>query len=139
MKAVFEGLVFDENGNPAMVTRVGDEPMYIVDDAGFKRHIPSEQIDRQVIAFMLKEVEGHEDLLTDQTAKMLGQDDPFSRAAIASQWKNIDQQFEAILQTGIPEDMRAYLGMMGLRIVVNLHGDVLEVNQPGMIASDDEE
>lgn len=139
MKAVFEGLVFDEWDRPAEVVYVGSESMYVVDDAGFRRHIPSEQVDRQVLDLMLESVEGHEDLLTDQTAKMLGQDDPFSKAAIAAQWKNAAQQFDMVLQTGIPEDMRAYLGMMGFKIFINMHGEVINVEQPGAMPSGDDE
>jgi hypothetical protein len=138
-KAVFEGLVFDEAGRPAQVVYVGDDPCYVVDDAGFRRHIPAEQIDQQVLEAMRQSIEGHEDLLSDQTAKMLGQDDIFSRAMIYQQIRNLDQQFSSLAQTGIPEDLRAYLGMMGFRIRINVHGEVLEVEQPGMIADDGEE
>jgi hypothetical protein len=42
------------------------------------------------------------------------------------------------MKTGLPEELRAYLGMMGFRIRINFHGEVLEVAQPGMIADDDE-
>src|SRR5262245_52725913 len=45
---LFAGLVFDEFGNPAASALVGEEPCYVVDDAGFHRHIPSAQVDRQV-------------------------------------------------------------------------------------------
>jgi hypothetical protein len=103
---LFSGLVFDEIGNPVGVTYVGSEPCYIVNDSGFQRHIPSEQVDRQVLNMMKEQIEGHEDLLTEQTAKMLGQDDIFSRAIIENQLKNIDQQMENILQTGLPEEGR---------------------------------
>ena len=137
-QAVFAGLVFDENDNPADVAYVGDEPCYVVNDEGFRRHIPSEQVDRQVLKFMGDMIEGHEDLISEQTAKMLGQDDPFSVAAINAQLQNLDQQFDQVLQVGLPEDVRAYLGMMGFRIRINVHGEVLEVEQPGMIAGDDE-
>jgi hypothetical protein len=137
-QAVFAGLVFDENDNPADVAYVGDEPCYVVNDEGFRRHIPSEQVDRQVLKFMGDMIEGHEDLISEQTAKMLGQDDPFSVAAINAQLQNLDQQFDQVLQVGLPEDVRAYLGMMGFRIRINVHGEVLEVEQPGMIADDDE-
>ena len=137
-KAVFQGLVFDEFGQPAEVVYVGEDPCYVVNDAGFRRHIPAEQIDQQVLEAMRQSIEGHEDLLSDQTAKMLGQDDIFSRAMIEQQIRNLDQQFGNLMQTGIPEDMRAYLGMMGFRIRINVHGEVLEVEQPGMIADDDE-
>ena len=135
---LFQGLIFDEYDQPVEVVNVGDEPCYVVNDAGFRRHIPSENVDRQVLLMMSKLVEGHEDELANQTAKMLGQDDIFSKALIENQLKNLDQQFETVLKTGIPEDGRAYMGMMGFRVKINIHGDVLEVNQPGMIAPDDE-
>ena len=138
-KALFAGLVVDEFDRTVSLVNVGDEPCYVVDDAGFHRHIPAEQIDRQVLDSMRESIEGHEDLLTDQTAKMLGQDDIFSRAMIEQQIRNLDQQFGNLMQTGLPEEMRAYLGMMGFRIRINVHGEVLEVEQPGMIADDDDE
>lgn len=136
--AVFEGLVIDERDQPAEVVYVGDEPCYVVDDSGFRRHIPSEQVDRQVLQAMLEMIEGHEDLLTAQTAKMLGSEDPFSVAMIEKQLENIDEQIGTLLETGIPEELRAYLGMMGFRVRIDVHGDVLTVDQPGMIIDDDE-
>ena len=138
-QAVFAGLVFDENDNPAEVVFVGGEPCYVVNDAGFHRHIPAEQIDRQVLENMASLISGHEDAVSEQTAKMLGQEDPFSMAIIQSQLKNISQQFDNLMKTGLPEELRAYLGMMGFRIRINMHGEVLEVAQPGMAADDDEE
>ena len=137
-KAVFEGLVVDERDQPVEVVYVGDEPCYVVDDSGFRRHIPSEQVDRQVLQAMLEMIEGHEDLLTAQTAKMLGSEDPFSVAMIEKQLENIDEQIGTLLETGIPEELRAYLGMMGFRVRIDVHGDVIAVDQPGMIIDDDE-
>ncbi|KPL83939.1 hypothetical protein SE15_01635 [Thermanaerothrix daxensis] len=136
---LFAGLVVDENEQPVEVAYVGDEPCYVVNDRGFRRHIPSEQVDRQVLEIMRQQIEGHEDLLSEQTAKMLGQEDPFSRAIIYTQLRNLDKQFEQLLQTGIPEEGRAYLGMMGFRVVINLHGEVLRVEQPGVVSDEDEE
>jgi len=137
-RALFEGLVFDENDNPAQVTYVGDEPCYVVDDAGFLRHIPSEQVDRQVLENLEQLIAGSEEAITEQAAQMLGQDDIFTRAMIENQLKNIGQQFDALIEVGIPEETRAYMGMMGFRIRINVHGDVLDVEQPGMIAPEDE-
>ncbi|MBI5944793.1 MAG: hypothetical protein HY864_10535 [Chloroflexi bacterium] len=128
---LFAGLVIDEEGRPAESAFIGNEPCYVVDDAGFRRHIPAEQVDRAVLAQMTEMMKGSEDLLSEQTAKMLGQDDPFSKAMIEQQLKNIDKQFDALMKTGIPEDMRAYLGMMGFKVVINYHGEVLRVEQPG--------
>jgi len=133
---LFAGLVIDENGNPAETAYVGDEPCYVLDDAGFRRHISSEGVDRQVLQHLQDLMKGSEDLISEQTAKMLGQEDVFSVAAIAQHLKNMDKQFDTLLQQGIPEDARAYLGMMGFRVVINYQGEVLRVEQPGM--TDDE-
>jgi hypothetical protein len=42
----------------------------------------------------------------------------------------MDQQFDALMQQGIPEEGRAYLGMLGFKVVINYHGEVVKVNQP---------
>ena len=133
---LFAGLVIDEYGNPAETAYVGDEPCYVLDDAGFRRHISSEGVDRQVLQHLQDLMRGSEELISEQTAKMLGQDDVFSVAAIAQQLKNMAKQFDMLLQQGIPEDARAYLGMMGFKVVVNYQGEVLRIEQPGAI--DDE-
>ena len=135
---LFAGLVLDEFGNPAETALVGDEPCYVIDDAGFRRHIPAEQVDKQVLGQIADLMKGSEDLISEQTAKMLGQEDVFTKAAIEQQLKNIDKQFDQLMQAGIPEDMRAYLGMMGFKVTINMHGEVLGIDQPG-IASDDDE
>lgn len=138
-KAVFAGLIFDENDRPVEVAFVGQDPCYVVDDQGFRRHIRSETVDRQVLNQMMEMVEGNEDAITEQTAKMLGQEDIFTRAMIANQIKQMDKQFDQLLETGIPEDARAYMGMMGFKIVIDLHGNIVNVYQPGMGIEGDEE
>lgn len=137
-RAVFEGLVFDENDNPVSVVHVGQEAFYVVDDVGFLRHIPSQEVDKQIWERMTAQIEGHEDLLSEQAAKMLGQEDIFTVAMIQNQLKNTDKQFEALMETGIPEDSRAYLGMIGFRITIDIHGKVVDFNQPGLIDNSDE-
>jgi len=129
-KPLFAGLVVDERDRVAESALVGEEPFYVVDDAGFRRHIPADQVDRQVLKQMQEMMKGSEGLISEQTAKMMGQDDIFSKALIENQLKNMDQQFDALMQQGIPEDGRAYLGMLGFKIVINLHGEVLRVEQP---------
>lgn len=135
-QAVFAGLIIDEYDQAVEVVYIGNEPCYVVNDAGFRRHIPSEQVDRQVFESMVEMIAGHEEVISEQAAKMLGQDDIFSMALIASQLKNIDQQFDNLLQRGIPEEARAYMGMMGFRIRINVHGEVLDIEQPGAIDPD---
>jgi hypothetical protein len=132
-KALFAGLVVDEYEHIVETAMVGTEPCYVVDDDGFRRHIPSEQVDRQVLKKMQEMIEGHEDILSEQAAKMLGQDDIFTRAMLETQFKQMDQQFDRILETGLPEESIAYMGMTGFRIRINVHGDVVDIEQPGML------
>lgn len=134
---LFAGLVVDENGKLAESASIGNEPAYVIDDDGFKRHVPAEQIDRAVLNQFAEMMKGSEELLSKETAKMMGQDDPFSQAMIQNQLKNIENHFEVILKTGLPEDMRAYLGMMGFKVVINYHGEIVRVEQPG--GANDEE
>ena len=135
---LFAGLVVDESDRPAETAYVGDEPCYVVDDYGFRRHIPSEQVDRVVLAQIAGLMKGSEDLISEQTAKMIGQEDVFTKAAIEQQLKNIDKQFDQLMQAGIPEDMRQYLGMVGFKIVINVHGEVIKVEQPGTAGDEGE-
>lgn len=136
---LFAGLVIDENGNVAETAFVGSEPFYVVDDAGFRRHIPSEQVDRVVLAQIADMMKGSEEFLSEQTAKMIGQEDIFTKAMLENQLKNIDKQFDQLLETGMPEDMRMYLGMVGFKIVINVHGEVLRVEQPSAPSDEGEE
>lgn len=136
-KAVFSGLVYDEYDQQVADVLVGDEPCYVVDDAGFHRHIPSELVDQQVLESMKGLIEGHEGLISEQAAKMLGQDDIFSIALIEKQLEEMDQHFDQLFKTGIPEDARAYMGMIGFKIIINVHGDVIRIDQPATGISED--
>ena len=138
-RALFEGLVFDIEDNPLEVTWVGDEPSYVLNDGGFLRHIPAETVDQQVWEAITAGISGNEEFLSEQTAKMLGQEDIFSIAVIRQQLENSQAQFEQLRGAGLPQDMRTYLGMTGFRIVVDFHGDVVEIKQPAVTPPDEEE
>ena len=135
---LFAGLVVDEYDNAVETTHVGDEPMYVVNDAGFQRHVPAEQVDKAVLQNMADMIEGHEDELSKAAAKMTGHDDIFSQALLENQLLNIEERFDEILAAGIPEEGRAYLGMTGFKVRINLHGELLEVVQPGMMEPGEE-
>jgi hypothetical protein len=68
-RALFEGLVFDTLDQPLSVTWVGEDPSYVLDDWGFLRHIPAEEVDRQVWDALTAGISGNEDFLSEQTAK----------------------------------------------------------------------
>ncbi len=135
---LFAGLVIDEYGRAAETAYVGDEPCYVVDDAGFRRHIPSAQVDRQVLAQMAEMMKGNEGLLSAQAAKMIGQEDIFTKAMLEQQLKNVDKQFDALMEAGLPENARMYLGMLGFKIIINMHGEVIKMDQPAASGDDDE-
>jgi hypothetical protein len=128
--ALFSGLVVDEDDNPVPVATVGNEAFYVVDDQGFRRHIESERVDRQVLATLKERIEGHEDVISRGTMELIGQEDIFTKAAIEASLHNLEAHFDQLLTQGLPEDARAWLGMMGFRVVVDLHGDVLRVEEP---------
>ncbi len=75
-------------------------------------------------------------MIADQAAKMTGQDDLFSHAILEASLKNIDKQYEFMLEHGIPEETRAYLGFMGFRVILDIHGDILKVEYPSAPPSD---
>jgi hypothetical protein len=129
-KAMFTGLVVDEYERPVEVTFVGDEAFYVVDDDGFRRHVSSEFVDRQVLASIGEMIEGNEDLIAEGTMKMLGQEDIFTKAMIESSLKNVDEQFDEMINQGIPDEAQAWLGMIGFSVVINIHGEVIRVIQP---------
>jgi hypothetical protein len=133
--AMFGGLVFDEAGNAAEVSKVGDEACYVVVDDDFRRHIDAEEIDRQVLHYLREQVEGNRDLAVGAMLDMMGQDDLFTKAAVES---SIDRMEEAVGQS-IPEEALRWLGMLGFRIVVDFHGHVVDIDMPaGGIVEDDE-
>jgi len=129
-KALFAGLVVDEFEQPVEVSLVGDEAFYVVDDNGFRRHVSSEFVDRQVLDHIGEMIEGNEDLIAEGAMKMLGQDDIFTKAMIDTSLSNVDDQFDAMINQGLPEEARAWLGMIGFAVVINIHGEVIRVIQP---------
>jgi hypothetical protein len=129
-KTLFEGLVYDEQDNLAAVKTIGDEAFYVVDDDGFKRHIESEEVDRQVLEFFLQQLEENKDLAIGQAMNMMGKDDLFTKAALDAQMRNID--VNQIIEQGLPEQARNVMGMVGFRVIVNVHGEVVRIVQPAI-------
>jgi hypothetical protein len=126
--AFFEGLVETEDGLPVSVAYVGGVSHYVVDDHGFKRHIEAGQIDRVVLAQFIEQLQANRDQASTVMLRMMGQDDLFAKAAVDSTLRNIS--LEQVLQQRLPPEARQWLGMLGFRIVIDLHGDVLRVDMP---------
>jgi hypothetical protein len=135
-QALFTGLVYDEAGELVETTFIGQEPHYIVMDGDFKRHIAAEIIDRQVIEWIQQQASTNKDMVSDQMMKLLGKDDLFTKAMIDSSITNMDKQ---VMQQGLPDDARMMLGMMGFKIVVDIHGELVNLNMPSQELPGDEE
>jgi hypothetical protein len=124
--ALFAGLVYDERDNPVDTALVGDVPFYVVDDDGFRRHVEAEIVDRQVIEMLREQFMAHREIATEAMLQMLGKDDLFTKAMVDASIENMDQ----VIETGLPEDARTWLGMLGFRVVINRHGEVQELDMP---------
>ncbi|MFQ5436662.1 MAG: hypothetical protein ACE5FD_17530 [Anaerolineae bacterium] len=127
-QTLFAGLVYDEWENLVETAVIGDESFYVVDDEGFRRHVNSEEVDRQVLNIFMDQLEGNRDIAVEQMMRLTGQEDIFAKAAIESQLDNISM--EDIINQGIPEQARNMLGFLGFRIIINYHGQVVKLDQP---------
>jgi hypothetical protein len=127
-QALFRGLVYDEFERPIPAKQVGAEAFYVVNDNGFMRHVDAEEVDRQVLSVFLTQLEENKDLAVEQALRMMGKDDIFTKAALDASMRNIDM--DQIIAQGIPEQARNFLGMLGFRIIINVHGEVVGIDQP---------
>jgi hypothetical protein len=126
-QAVFAGLIYDEDGKPVETAFVGQEPHYIIMDGDFKRHVAAVEVDGQVITWLQEQASANKDMVTEGMMTMLGKDDLFTKAMIDSSL----HQMHKIMEMGLPEDARTMLGMMGFKIIVNTHGEVVNLEMPG--------
>jgi hypothetical protein len=136
-QTLFAGLVFNQEGEPANVTTVGGEPFYVILDAGFRRHVEAEIIDRQVLMWLHEQILSNQELVTEGTMSLLGQDDLFTKAMIEASIQDLDKQVEQLMGQGLPEGVQAWLGMLGFRVVVNVHGEVIEIDAPSVADIED--
>jgi hypothetical protein len=132
--ALFAGLVQDEDGRPVDTVMVGDVPNYVVEVDGFRRHVEAEAVDRQVIELLREQFMEHREIATAAMLQMLGKDDLFTKAMIDASIKNMDQ----VIHQGLPEEARAWLGMLGFRVILNAHGEVVQLEMPEQVDGDGE-
>jgi hypothetical protein len=128
MTAFFEDLVETEDEQPISVAYVGTTAYYVIDDQGFHRHVEARPVDRIVLAQFLDQLHEHEDEASRLMLQQLGSEDLFTKAMVDSTLRNLN--VEQILDQGLPPQARQWLGMLGFRIVLDLHGDVVRINMP---------
>ena len=83
----------------------------------------------------MAQLQEHQDEAAAAMLRMMGQDDLFSKAIVDSTLRNMD--LEKVLNQGLPPDARQLLGLLGLRVIVDLHGEVVRVDLPAVAADDD--
>ena len=137
-RALFEGLVSDTNERPVSVAHVGGVANYVVEDGGFKFHVDAEGVDRQVLTQLREQILANREAVTEGTLKMLGQEDLFTKAMVDSSLNNIDTNFDKLIEQCLPEGARQYMGMLGFRVVIVYHGDLIRFDQPGIVSDEDE-
>jgi hypothetical protein len=137
-QALFDGLVVTPEGQPVTATQLGETAQYVVPDGDFRFHIDAEGVDRQVLRLLGEQISANKEAVTEGAMKMLGQDDLFTQAMISASLNHMDDNFDKLVAQGLPEGARAYLGMLGFRVTLNYHGEVLGVAQPGTAAPEDE-
>ena len=126
-QALFAGLVVDENDHAVETAMIGDEPHYVVDDDGFRRHVLSAAVDRQVLGALREQILAHKDIVLQGAMSMMGRDDLFTKAMLDSSLDRLDEHFDRLMETGLPSGTLQWLGMMGFRIVINYHGEVIRL------------
>lgn len=136
-RALFEGLVVDPQDHPVAVAQIGDRAQYVVEDNGFKFHIDAESVDRQVLGQLAAQITDQHDAVSSGVMKMLGQEDLFTKAAVDASLRHLDDNLAQVLAQGLPEGARVYLSMLGFRVVLNYHGEVVQLVQPSAPDRDD--
>jgi len=135
--AFFEGLVVGADGEPVSVAEVAGKSYYVVDDEGFRRHIDAREVDRIILEQFAAQIVDHREEASGAVLRMLGQDDLFTKAMVDSALSSID--VEQILDRELPAEARQMLGMMGFRIVINRHGEIVKLEMPEAPSDWDEE
>jgi hypothetical protein len=107
-RALFADLIFNEEGQPAREVRIGDVPHYAVPE--------------RILAMR--------DVVTEGMIQLLGEEDLFTRPAIEHAIENMDRVFEA--EDVDVDELRTALWMTGFRATVDVHGDLVHLELPGL-------
>jgi hypothetical protein len=133
-QALFAGLVYNEQGLPAEVNYIGGVAHYAIPDDGFMRHVEAAHIDDTVIAHIKAQITSSQDQVVRGMMQMMGKDDLFTKAAIDASIRNMEQN----IRQSDSNQWLPWLRLMGFRVIVNLHGQVVQVIYPTQTDEDGE-
>ena len=125
-RAMFGGLVQDSRGDLVNVRRIGADEVYVVREDGFDWHLEAGKVDAAIWSHMKQMFVEHRDLIPPEALQALTNGDIFQQAAIESALDRVDE----IERIEMPPQQRDLLALLGFRVVIDYHGDVLEVVMP---------
>ncbi len=134
--AAFAGLVKDPRGQAVEVRRIGGNEFYVVREDDFDWHIEASKVDAAVWQYMKEQFTRLKGDILPHALEAMGQGDPFTLAAIESAIDNMDK----VDAVHLPSEQKDMLALVGFHIVIDYHGDVLEVAMPeqGLDPDDDD-
>jgi len=125
-QALFSGLISNQDGEPVDVAYLGGEAFYAIPDGGFRRHVEAARVDDRVLAMLHERISGMQDVIVQGVLNFLGKDDLFTKVSVDMALKNFEEGF----RQADPTQWKPWLGMLGFRVVVNVHGEVVDVEYP---------
>ena len=125
-QALFGGLISNEAGEPVEVTMIGGEAFYVIPDQGFRRHVEAAAVDDAVLAQLKEQIDGAQDLIIEGVLDFIGQDDLFTKASVDLALRNFEEGF----RSADPEQWKPWLGALGLKVIVNVHGEIVQIDYP---------
>ena len=125
-RAIFGGLVFNEAGEAAGVVAIGGIEHYAIPDQGFMRHVEAYRIDDIVLDGLQRQLGEVRPQIVEMMLDMLGRRDIFTKAALDSSVENLADN----VRRGDPRQWTTMLGLAGFRIIVDHHGEIVEVVFP---------
>lgn len=133
-QALFSGLISNEEGEPVDVAYLGGEAFYVIPDGDFRRHVEAAGVDDQVLSILHERISGMQDAIVQGVLDFLGKDDLFTKASVDMALKNFEDGF----RRADPTQWKPWLGMMGFRVIVNVHGEVVDVQYPEQVIDDED-
>jgi hypothetical protein len=132
-QALFGGLISNQVGEPVEVTTIGGEAFYVIPDEGFRRHVEAAVVDDAVLAQLKEQIDGAQDLIIEGVLDFIGQDDLFTKASVDLALQNFEEGF----RSADPEQWKPWLGALGLKVIVNVHGEVIQIDYPAQELEDE--
>ena len=101
------------------------------------QRIDAADVDRVVLGQFLEQLQEHRDEASRAMLQLMGQNDLFAKAAVDATIRNAN--VEEVRRQGLPPQARQWLGMLGFKVVIDYHGEVVRIDMPAGPASEEDE